>query len=54
MAIALELALPAEPIDAEKALPIGHINRVVPAAELTTRICAPSTVCRVLRCRPWH
>jgi len=34
MAIALELALTAEPIDAEKALSIGLINRVVPAAEL--------------------
>jgi enoyl-CoA hydratase len=34
MAVALELALTAEPIDAEKALSIGLINRVVPAASL--------------------
>jgi enoyl-CoA hydratase len=34
MAVALELALTAEPIDAEKALSIGLINRVVPGAEL--------------------
>ena len=34
MAIALELALTAEPIDAERALSVGLINRVVPAASL--------------------
>ena len=34
MAIALELALTAEPIDAEKALSIGLINRVVAADKL--------------------
>jgi enoyl-CoA hydratase len=33
-AIALELALTGEPIDAEKALSIGLINRVVPADDL--------------------
>jgi enoyl-CoA hydratase len=34
MAVALELALTAEPIDASKALAIGLINRVVPSASL--------------------
>jgi len=34
MAVALELALTAEPIDAAKALSIGLINRVVPSASL--------------------
>ncbi|MEI8050567.1 MAG: crotonase/enoyl-CoA hydratase family protein [Actinomycetes bacterium] len=34
MAIALELALTAEPMDAERALGIGLINRVVPSASL--------------------
>ena len=34
MAIALELALTAEPIDADRALSVGLINRVVPAASL--------------------
>jgi len=35
-AIALELALTGDPIDAQRALAIGLINRVVPAAELMT------------------
>jgi enoyl-CoA hydratase len=34
LAIALELALTGEPIDAERALALGLINRVVPAARL--------------------
>ncbi len=34
MAVALEMALTAEPIDAEKALSVGLINRVCPSSEL--------------------
>jgi enoyl-CoA hydratase/carnithine racemase len=34
LAIALELALTGEPIDAERALALGLVNRVVPAARL--------------------
>lgn len=40
MAVALEMALTAEPIDAEKALSVGLVNRVVPAADLMTEALA--------------
>jgi enoyl-CoA hydratase/carnithine racemase len=44
MAIALELALTGDPIDASRALQLGLVNRVVPAAELMEETLALASV----------
>jgi enoyl-CoA hydratase len=40
LAIALELAMTGDPIDAQRALALGLVNRVVPAAEVLDTACA--------------
>jgi enoyl-CoA hydratase len=40
LAIALELAMTGDPIDAQRALALGLVNRVVPAAEVLDAACA--------------